>query len=111
MELEEETEEVLERRVRRRLNAETESGLYKTCDGRRLTWRELAEIEDVEVLLEMRGGTKKKRNKKAKNPWNSSESCSGVSEWESEGSSVEAGQKCVKIKGARKSNILLTFGK
>ena len=26
-------------------------------------------------------------------------------------SSVEAGQKCVKIKGARKSNILLTFGK
>ena len=26
-------------------------------------------------------------------------------------SSVEAGQKCVKIKGARKSNILLTFSK
>ena len=26
-------------------------------------------------------------------------------------SSVEAGQKCVEIKGARKSNILLTFGK
>ena len=26
-------------------------------------------------------------------------------------SSVEAGQKCIKIKGARKSNILLTFGK
>ena len=26
-------------------------------------------------------------------------------------SSVEAGQKCNKIKGARKSNILLTFGK
>ena len=26
-------------------------------------------------------------------------------------SSVEAGQKCVKITGARKSNILLTFGK
>ena len=25
-------------------------------------------------------------------------------------SSVEAGQKCIKIKGARKSNILLTFG-
>ena len=26
-------------------------------------------------------------------------------------SSVEAGQKCIKIQGARKSNILLTFGK
>ena len=26
-------------------------------------------------------------------------------------SSVEAGQKCIQIKGARKSNILLTFGK
>ena len=26
-------------------------------------------------------------------------------------SSVEAGQKCIKLKGARKSNILLTFGK
>ena len=26
-------------------------------------------------------------------------------------SSVEAGQKCIRIKGARKSNILLTFGK
>ena len=26
-------------------------------------------------------------------------------------SSVEAGQKCVKINGARKSSILLTFGK
>ena len=26
-------------------------------------------------------------------------------------SSVEAGKKCIKIKGARKSNILLTFGK
>ena len=42
MELEEQTEEVLERRVRRRLNVETEAGLYMTCDGRRLTWRELA---------------------------------------------------------------------
>ena len=53
------------------------------CDGRRLTWRELAEIEEgktVEVLLEMKGGTKKKRNEKEKNPWNSSESSSGMSE-------------------------------
>ena len=36
-------------------------------------------------------------------------------EWQEQGasprSSVEAGQKCVKIKGASKSNILLTFGK
>ena len=32
-------------------------------------------------------------------------------EWQEQGARVEAGQKCVKITGARKSNILLTFGK
>ena len=36
-------------------------------------------------------------------------------EWQELGgcprSSVEAGQKCIKLKGARKRNILLTFGK
>ena len=31
-------------------------------------------------------------------------------EWQEQGAR-EAGQKCIKIKGARKSNILLTFGK
>ena len=91
MDLEEETK-VLERRVRRRLNVEIEAELYMTCDGRRLTWPELAETEDgktVEVLLEMRRGTKKKRKKKEKNQWNSSESSSGVSEPER----VKAGGK------------------
>ena len=32
-------------------------------------------------------------------------------EWQEQGAREEAGQKCVKIKGTRKSNILLTFGK
>ena len=35
-------------------------------------------------------------------------------EWQEQGAreaSVEAGQKCIKLEGARKSNILLTFGK
>ena len=35
-------------------------------------------------------------------------------EWQEQGAreaALEAGQKCVEIKGARKSNILLTFGK
>ena len=40
--------------------------------------------------------------------------CQEETEWQEQGaprSSVEAGQKCVKIKGAWKSNILLIFGK
>ena len=34
-------------------------------------------------------------------------------EWQEQGAreAVEAGQKCIKLNGARKSNILLTFGK
>ena len=35
-------------------------------------------------------------------------------EWQEQGAreaALEAGQKCIKLKGARKSNILLTFGK
>ena len=58
------------------MNVETEAGLYMTCDG-------MAEIEEgktAEVLLEMKGGMGRKRNKEEKNPRNSSESSSGVSE-------------------------------
>ena len=57
-----ETEEGLEKEIRRRLKVGAEAGLYMVCEGRRLTWRELAEIEEgktVEVLMEMKGGRRR----------------------------------------------------
>ena len=70
MELGEETEKEMEEKVRRWMQAEKWVELYVICEVRRLSWKELAELEDgktAEVMVWMRGGMGKKKSRK--NPW------------------------------------------
>ena len=62
--------EEMEEKVRRWMKAEKGRGLYVSCEGRRLSWGDLAELGDgktAEVMVELRGGRGKKKGKK--NPW------------------------------------------
>ena len=69
--------------------------MYVICEGRRLSWRELAGLRDgktAEVMIELKGGMSKKKSKK--NPWNTpSQSSSGsepeIIRTETGGSSAE----------------------
>ena len=95
VELREETEKEMEEKVRRWMRVEKETGLYVICEGRRLSWRELAGLRDgkmAEVMIELKGGMSKKKSKK--NPWNTpSQSSSGsepeIIRTETGGSSIE----------------------
>ena len=55
-------------------------------------------------------GDPHQRNRQCSKTWGSVSRRYRVARARCPRSSVEAGQKCIKIKGARKSNILLTFG-
>ena len=71
VDLGEETGEEMEEKVRRWMKAEKGMGLYVICEGRRLSWGDLAELGDgktAEVMVELRGGMGKKKKSKS-NPW------------------------------------------
>ena len=71
VDLGDETGKEMEEKVRRWMRVEEGMGLYVICEGRRLSWRDLAELGDgktAEVMVELKGGTSKKKSKK--NPWN-----------------------------------------
>ena len=66
-----ETVKDMKEKVRRWMRVEKGTGLYVICEGRRLSWRDLAELGDgktAEVMIELEGGMSKKKIKK--NPWN-----------------------------------------
>ena len=53
--------------IKRWLGVESEKGLYMVCDGKRIQWRDLEKTEEgkmVEVMMEMKGGMGKKKNRK-----------------------------------------------
>ena len=79
VDLREETGKEMEEKMRRWMKAEEGTGLYVICEGRRLSWGDLAELGDgktAEVMVELRAGMGKKKSKK--NPWvTPSESSSG----------------------------------
>ena len=78
VELRHETEKEMEEKVRRWMRVEEGMGLYVICEGRRLSWRELAGLKDgkmAEIMIELKGGMSKKKNKK--NPWNTPSQSSG----------------------------------
>ena len=79
VDLGDETGKEMEEKVRRWMGVEEGIGLYVICKGRRLSWRDLAELGDgktAEVMIELKGGMSKKKSKK--NPWNTpSQSSSG----------------------------------
>ena len=59
VELREETEKEMEEKVRIWMRVEKGTGLYVICEGRRLSWRELAGLRDgkmAEVMIELKGG-------------------------------------------------------
>ena len=95
VDLGEETGKEMEEKVRRWMTVEKGTGLYVICEGRRLSWRDLAELGDgktAEVMIELKGVMSKKKSKK--NPWNTpSQSSSGsepeIIRTETGGSSVE----------------------
>ena len=71
VDLGDETGKEMEEKVRRWMRVEEGMGLYVICEGRRLSWRDLAELGDgktAEVMIELKGGMSKKKSKK--NPWN-----------------------------------------
>ena len=76
------------------MTVEKGTGLYVIRGGRRLSWRDLAELGDgktAEVMIELKGGMIKKSKK---NPWNTPNQSSSGSEpemfrTETGGSSVE----------------------
>ena len=80
VDLGEETGKEMEEKVRRWMKVEEGTGLYVICEGRRLSWIDLAELGDgktAEVMVELRGGMGKKKSKK--NPWiTPSQSSSGT---------------------------------
>ena len=58
VDLGEETGEEIEEKVRRWMKTEKGMGLYVICEGRRLSWGDLAELGDgktAEVMVELRG--------------------------------------------------------
>ena len=64
VDLGEEAGEEMEK-VRRWMKADKGMALYVICEGRRLSWRDLAALEDgktAEVMVEMRRGMGKKRS-------------------------------------------------
>ena len=70
LDLGDETGKEMEKKVRRWMRVEEGMGLYVICEGRRLFWRDLAELGDgktAEVMVELKGGMSKKKSKK--NPW------------------------------------------
>ena len=94
VELRHETAKEMEEKVRRWMRVEEGTGLYVSSEGRRLSWRELAGLKDgkmAEIMIELKGGTSKKKNKK--NPWNTPSQSSGsepeVIRTETGGSSTE----------------------
>ena len=94
VELRHETGKEMEEKVRRWMRVEKGMGLYVICEGRRLSWRELAGLRDgkmAEIMIELKGGMSMKRNKK--NPWNTPSQSSGsepeIIRTETGGSSTE----------------------
>ena len=85
----------MEKEIKRWLGVGTEKGPYMVCDGRRIQWRDLEEIEEgkmVEVVTEMKGGMSKKKSKKNPciTPSQSSTGCEPeIIRTETGGSSVE----------------------
>ena len=60
------------------MRVEEGMGLYVVSEGRRLSWRELAGLSDgkmTEIMIELKGGTSKKKNRK--NPWTTPSQSSG----------------------------------
>ena len=94
VELRHETAKEMEEKVRRWMRVEEGMGLYVISEGRRLSWRELAGLKDgkmAEIMIELKGGMSKKKNKK--NPWNTPSQSSGsepeIIRTETGGSSTE----------------------
>ena len=57
VDLREETEKEMEEKVMRWMRVEKGTGLYVICEGRRLSWRELAGLRDgktAEVMIELK---------------------------------------------------------
>ena len=57
IDLREETEKEMEEKVRRWMRVEKGTGLYVICEGRRLSWRELAGLRDgkmAEIMIELK---------------------------------------------------------
>ena len=70
VELRYESAREMEEKVRNWMRVEERMGLYVVSEGRRLSWKELAGLGDgkmAEVMIELKGGTSKKKNRK--NPW------------------------------------------
>ena len=67
VELRYESAREMEERVRKWMRVEEGMGLYVVSEGRRLSWEELAGLDDgkmAEVMIELKGGTSKKKNRK-----------------------------------------------
>ena len=68
----------MEEKVRKWMRVEEGMGLYVVSEGRRLSWKELAGLGDgkmAEIMIELKGGTSKKKNRK--NPWTTPSQSSG----------------------------------
>ena len=68
----------MEEKVRKWMRVEEGMGLYVVSEGRRLSWRELAGLSEgkkAEIMIELKGGTSKKKNRK--NPWTTPSQSSG----------------------------------
>ena len=78
VELRYESAREMEEKVRKWMRVEEGMGLYVVSEGRRLSWRELAGLSDgkmAEIMIELKGGTSKKKNRK--NPWTTPSQSSG----------------------------------
>ena len=78
VELRDESAREIEERVRRWMRVEGGMGLYVVSEGRRLSWEGLAGLDDgkmAEVMIELKGGMSKKKNRR--NPWTTPSQSSG----------------------------------
>ena len=78
VELRDESAREIEERVRRWMRVERGMDLYVVSEGRRLSWEGLAGLDEgkmAEVMIELKGGMSKKKNRR--NPWTTPSQSSG----------------------------------
>ena len=78
VDLKDESAREIEERIRRWMRVKEGMGLYVVSEGRRLSWEGLAGLDDgkmAEVMIELKGGMSKKKNRK--NPWTTPSQSSG----------------------------------
>ena len=78
VDLTDESAREIEERIRRWMRVKEGMGLYVISEGRRLSWEGLAGLDDgkmAEVMIELKGGMSKKKNRK--NPWTTPSQSSG----------------------------------